>query len=65
MNLDAITPQERACYDLYGVLGYLLFPVVHYVGYAEAKEDHLSIFSPDFRKSILQKGYQNFPSAQL
>ena len=56
VNLDAITPQERNCYDLNGVLAYLLFPVVNYVGYAEAREDHLSVFAPDFRHRYREEG---------
>jgi hypothetical protein len=56
VNLDAITPEDRGCYDLYGVLPYLLFPVVNYVGYAEAKQDHLNVFAPGFRQKYSAEG---------
>jgi hypothetical protein len=64
VNLDAVMPQEQNCYDLYGVLPYLLFPVVNYVGYAEAKADHLSVFAPDFRHEYRAEGLPKFPQCR-
>ncbi len=40
---------------------YLLFPVVHYVGYAEAKEDQLSIFAPGPRQIYRAEGLPELP----
>jgi hypothetical protein len=53
VNLDTVPRNERGCYDIYGVLAYLLFDpaALHYAGYAEAQEDHLSVFST----GLLQK----------
>jgi hypothetical protein len=56
VNLDRVPPQEVSCYDLFGVVPYLLFPVVHYVGYAEARQDDLSVFASGSRPAYRQKG---------
>ena len=61
VNLDSVPPAERNCYDLYGVVGYLLFPAVHYVGYAEAREDQLSIFAPGPRQIYRAEGLPELP----
>ena len=64
VNLDRVPPQELSCYDLYGVLPYLLFPAVHYEGYAEAREDHLSAFSPRSRQNYREEGLPVFPQCR-
>ena len=61
VNLDTVPPRAQNCYDFYGVVEYLLFPVVHYVGYAEAKEDQLSIFAPGPRQIYRAEGLPELP----
>jgi hypothetical protein len=48
VNLDRIPESEKGCYLFYGEFGYLLFTpdVGHFVGFADARTDHLTVFSP-------------------
>jgi hypothetical protein len=53
VNLDRIPASAKGCYLLYGELGYLLFSpsVGHFPGFADARADHLTVFSPgSYRK---------------
>jgi hypothetical protein len=47
VNMSKIPPSEKGCYDIYGLLGYVIFSpaVVGWIGFAEDQEDHLNVFS--------------------
>ena len=47
VNIDKVPPSETECYDLYGVLAYVLFApgVAGWYGFTEDREDHLNVFS--------------------
>ena len=58
VNLDRVSASEQGCYVLNGVLPYLLPPIlsVGYVGFREARQDHLSVFSPTLYRLYRTRG---------
>jgi hypothetical protein len=48
VNLRAIPATEQGCYNLYGSFVYLIFVpgTEHYIGFAQARQDHLNAFAP-------------------
>jgi hypothetical protein len=63
VNLDRIPASQTACYQFYGELGYLIFApqVVKFVGFAEARQDKLTVFTPALYRKYRAEGLPVIP----
>ena len=63
VNLDRIPAAEQGCYEVYGEFVYLLFApdVSKYWAFREARDDHLSVFSPREYKVYRADGLPKLP----
>jgi hypothetical protein len=66
VNLDRIPADESGCYELYGEFVYLIFApgVQHYPAFAEAREDHLTVFSSGTYERYRREGLPTIPQCQ-
>jgi hypothetical protein len=67
VNLNDIPVRAQGCYDLYGVLYYLIFyPGVssRYVGFTDAREAHLTVFSPGLFQKYRAEGLPDIPQCR-
>jgi hypothetical protein len=64
VNLNEIPAKEQTCYSFYGVFVYLLFypgEYLRYVGFTDAREDQLSVFSTPQLQSYRRQSLPIFP----
>ena len=67
VNLNDISTREHGCYLVYGVFVYLLFApgVFRYIGFTEAQEDHLAVFSPGPFQKYRTEGLPILPQCRV
>jgi hypothetical protein len=67
VNLDKVPTRLQGCYDLYGEFVYLIFApgVGTFTGFAEAKADHLTVFSPPLYWTYRSEGLPRIPQCQI
>ncbi len=62
VNLNDVPVKEEGCYGFYGVFVYLYaVPELRYPAFADAQEDHLSVFSPGLFNKYRAEGLPNIP----